>query len=472
MIDKTPLSGIRNNAVFILLLVAACLILYFPSLSYFFAQDDFFFLNRAENISTHHLFSILQPVGPFYRPVSTVSYFWVMLRLFGLHPLPFHIASIVLFCANTLLVGSVGSTLFRNRTAGFITALFYLTRSVHFETVSWVSGIQELLMTFFLLVSLILYFRFAEGRKWFLLPSLISFALALLSKETAFVFPFLVLLFELLHIGASADRKRLFSVALFFAAAIVAFLTRYLFLPKLAREGEYITAIGPFWISHFFTYATMSLNALFLAILKLPRFRGYLMNGAFTGPVLALLVLCLFYALFKKREEGSRTEEETGILRRNLLFGLGIFGIGILPALQFQNHIEPYYASFASLGVSIALAAGTLSVSNRKVRAALPAAAFVIALATNVQLRSGKVSHVGRYSPVAKQAICRLSQVLKDQPQGRTLYISGADEYLWRALAKGDGIKVFFPEIDRVVFDTLSPDYQLDGSEIVFVYKK
>jgi hypothetical protein len=57
----------------------------------------------------------------------------------------------------------VGGAVFRNREAAFATAFICLNRGAHFETVSWVSGIQDLSMIFFVLVSLSLYLKSIQG---------------------------------------------------------------------------------------------------------------------------------------------------------------------------------------------------------------------------------------------------------------------------------------------------------------------
>ncbi len=152
-----------GNFVPAALLVSCCLILYLPSIMYFFSQDDFFFLHRAATIGLDDPVAALRPAGPFLRPLSTTLYFAGMLKLFGLRPEAYHAVSLAIFCATTLLVFRLGNIIFRDRAAGFATALFYLGRGVHFETVSWASGIQDLLMIFFILASLDLYLA-AERR--------------------------------------------------------------------------------------------------------------------------------------------------------------------------------------------------------------------------------------------------------------------------------------------------------------------
>jgi hypothetical protein len=510
-------------------------------MSYFFAQDDFYFLSRASQNRVEGFSAMLKPFGPFYRPLSTSLYFAAMLKLFGLSPLPYHMINLILFCANVLAVYCVGAIIFRDRAKGFVTALFYLTRGIHFETVSWVSGIQDSLMTLFTALSMIAYFACSQraGRHLFL--SMVFFLLALLSKETALVFPLILVAYEVIlssrshqwqdcvqeghdyrknspaecvpQLSEGARRAvplrtifrrnricRTDSSAMilpFFFLAGVFLVFRILFVESMPHEGEYATGIGLFWISNLVKYLLACINVWFLSLTFFPRFQGYAFQ--FLAVCLALL---LFVWLLKNRERrehsgdriqsgvGSRESEvsrgrckgvttsllseagKTGI-RDNLrpvVFGLVVSIVGAMPALPFTSRFEPYYMSLSCVGVSIVFSAAFASLSNRRVRAGVLITVCVVALMLNMQIRARQLSHVGKFSSVAERAINELKPALASAPKGTTLYISGSDGNLYLALAWGDGIKVFFPQIEAVIFDNVSPEYQLKGTETVFRY--
>ncbi|MBI5116218.1 hypothetical protein HZA56_07060 [Candidatus Poribacteria bacterium] len=481
------------------LLLLLCLLLYLPSLSYFFAQDDFYFLSRASQNRVEGFAAMLKPFGPFYRPLSTSMYFTAMLKLFGLWPLPYHIFNLILFCANALAVYYLGAMIFRDRAKGFVTALFYLTRGVHFETVSWVSGIQDSLMTLFTVLSMVAYLACSQKTGLRFLLSMGFFLLALLSKETALVFPLILVAYEVILNRDKANIRRyaMLLPLIFLAGAFLVF--RILFVESMPAEGEYATGIGLFWISNLVKYLLACVNVWYLSITFFPKVQGYAFQ--FLAGCLALL---LFVWLLKDRERrkgfrisdfglgirrfarlsGNRRKHEgvaTNLLSeagntrirgylRLMGFGLVVSIIGAMPALPFTSRFEPYYMSLSCVGMSIVFSAAFASLSNRRARAGVLITVCVVALMLNMQIRARRLSHVGRFSSVAQRAINELKPVLASAPGGTTLYISGSDGNLYLALAWGDGIKVFFPQIEAVIFDNVSPEYQLKGTETVFRY--
>jgi len=465
----------KRTSVLILLalLILLCLLLYAPSLSYFFAQDDFFFLSRASESEFGDPASLFKPFGPFYRPLSTSIYFTGMLRLFGLRPVPYHALSLGLFCVNVLLVFCIGDALFGGREKGFITALFYLTRGMHFEAVSWVSGIQDLLMTFFVLTSMISYLKYSEEKRRLLPFSLIMFVLALLSKETAVIFPFVLLSYEFIVNKERVGWKRLVGISLFFLVAAIYLTGHFLFIESMPKEGRYATGLGLFWVSNLVNYFMACINILFLPFVMLPRFHRHSLQFFFVVLAVCLVAFLLISRRHKRNEETIRTVNEqsktAGYIR---LMGLGtiFFVLGALPALPFKDRFEPYYMSLASVGISIALAAALSLLTDKRLKTVILAGTCIISLAINMQFRTKRLSHVGKFSPIARDAIHELRPLLADAPPGSTLYISGSDGYLWLALAWGSGIKVFFPQVESVIFDNISRDYRPDGSEIVFDY--
>lgn len=456
-----------------IMLVSPCLIFYLPSFGYFFAQDDFYFLSHVFEHRLDSPVSMLRPIGPFYRPLTTTIYFALMSGLFGLRAVPYHVFSLAVFCGNVFLVYHIGKALFRSNRGGFAMALFYLTRVVHFETVSWISGVQDLVMTFFVLMSLILYLRWSQGRGRCWYCSLGVFVLALLSKETAVVFPFFLLAYEVIVNRARPGRGRWAVLSSFFLVDALFVLFRSSIVQPIPKAGEYATGVGLFWVSNMVDYFMACINILFLPFIVLPGHRHY-----FPQVLLLVFGVILFLLFFVKRDRrgvdvtsaASDWEMDIRNRMRYAIFGLTIFLFGSMPAWQFKNRFEPYYMSLACVGICIVLTAALSLFSSRRLRTALLMGACVLALIMSIRIRAERLSHVAKFSPVAKRAINELRPLVSASPSGTTLFVAGADEYLWHAFRGETGIKVFFSNIESVVFDGKSPDYQLDGSEIVYRY--
>jgi len=133
--------------------------------------------------------------GTFYRPVTLL---WLRLNyaFFGLDPAGWHFAMVLCHVLMTYLVFLLVEKLSGNRTTAVIAATLFGLHPVHVENVAWLSSVNDLLMSVFLVGSFVAYLNYRDGRKHFWMgTSLILFSLALLSKETAAVFPFLVFFF-------------------------------------------------------------------------------------------------------------------------------------------------------------------------------------------------------------------------------------------------------------------------------------
>ena len=118
-------------------------------------------------------------------------------ELFGLNPAPHHFINVLFHAANAALLFAL---LFRLTgilwPAAFIAALF-AWHPLHVESVAWIAERKDVLSTFFALLSLLSYAKFARENCrcsfWF---ALIFFALGLLAKPMLVTLPFIMLLLD------------------------------------------------------------------------------------------------------------------------------------------------------------------------------------------------------------------------------------------------------------------------------------
>ena len=112
----------------------------------------------------------------------------------------------------TYLVFAVVKKLTNHRTTAIIAGLLFGLHPVHVENVAWLSSVGDLLMSALLVGSFLAYLKFRERgetergtikikTKMWIVVSLLLFTLALLSKETATVFPLLILAFAITQIS-------------------------------------------------------------------------------------------------------------------------------------------------------------------------------------------------------------------------------------------------------------------------------
>src|SRR5271168_2308624 len=133
-----------------------------------------------------------------YRPLINVS-FLLCYKLFGLSPYGFHLINIFLNCAVVMLIFVVTAELFSNEWLALIAAAAFALHPVHTEPVAWIDGVSDPAFSVFYLLAFWLYLRQSWDRAhltWVRAGMIVSFALALFSKETAMTFPVLVTVYE------------------------------------------------------------------------------------------------------------------------------------------------------------------------------------------------------------------------------------------------------------------------------------
>ena len=131
-----------------------------------------------------------------WNPLAWLSHM-LDCELFGLDARGHHLTNLLLHIANTLLLFFVLLRATRSSwRSGFVAALFAL-HPLHVESVAWVSERKDVLSTFFWMLTVGSYLRFAEIRpvRAYLLVYLF-FALGLMTKAMLVTLPFTLLLLD------------------------------------------------------------------------------------------------------------------------------------------------------------------------------------------------------------------------------------------------------------------------------------
>ena len=141
----------------------------------------------------------IEGAANYYRPLMMFG-FLVDFHLFGASPYGYHLVNVLLHCAVVWLVYEVSTGLFSDRWIGFASGFLFALHPIHTESVDWVSAITDVQLTFFYILAFWLFLRLAgedENRKARMHTGLLlSFILALLSKEQAMTLPVLATIYE------------------------------------------------------------------------------------------------------------------------------------------------------------------------------------------------------------------------------------------------------------------------------------
>ena len=173
-------------------------------------------------------------------------------RLWAGAPAGYHALSVGVHTLNALLVYRLGRRLIPTAYGALAAALLFALHPMRVESVTWLAAGSDLFCTAFSLSSLLLLEHYLSssskaGRPAFLLGALLSFLLALLSKEAAFALPgFVVLRLALLN-GTHPARRSL-GIGGAYALVFVGYgVSRFLTLGEI---GGYAMPLS-FWNTFF-----------------------------------------------------------------------------------------------------------------------------------------------------------------------------------------------------------------------------
>lgn len=137
--------------------------------------------------------------SPTYRPLLIVS-FIIDYQLWGPQPFGFHYTNVLLHIMNALLVYLLVFILFKHTYLALFSSLIFATHPIQTEAVAWISGRNDVIVTFFSLLTLIFYIRWRNlkgAKKVFtFVASLLAFGCVLLTKESGVVLLLLIILVD------------------------------------------------------------------------------------------------------------------------------------------------------------------------------------------------------------------------------------------------------------------------------------
>ncbi|MFH2144882.1 MAG: tetratricopeptide repeat protein [Candidatus Omnitrophota bacterium] len=318
----------------VLLIVLAALLVYGRSLSNEFIWDDHSIISKNDFIKSWGNFSrvfnesYLTKISNFenldvfdigsgetsYRPVLTITYF-LDYHFWRLNPFGFHLTSLLLHVANCILLYFFVCLLSQNKKLSLFTALLFCVHPVNSEAVGVVSFREDVLVSLFCLGAFILYIRakrFLGAKKLALnVFSVACFFLALFSKETALVFPLLILGY--IYFFSKEEFKANFCLKFPWSGYIVAVLFYiivrfFLFVNTSYLQGTYPT---PIFLTNVLTMLRVCAVYIAWAFIPLnlhPRLSNdtelicssFLETGCIFSAVLLILLVILAARLSKK----------------------------------------------------------------------------------------------------------------------------------------------------------------------------
>ncbi len=132
-----------------------------------------------------------------YRPIQILTYLFDH-SVWKLNPLGYHLTNIILHILVALCVYWLVITLFGDNLVALLTGILFAIHPIHTGAVAYISGRADPLAALFTLLSLICYIKLHVRKNGLIYISmLLSYILALFSRESSIMLPFLILLYHL-----------------------------------------------------------------------------------------------------------------------------------------------------------------------------------------------------------------------------------------------------------------------------------
>ncbi len=394
-----------------------CLILYWPGLFAWFQQDDFAWLNLAQDLREGRslwsaMFRPLQGQGSL-RPLSERAYYLGLPALFGLNALPFRLLAFLAQFGSLLLVIALVRRLSGSLAAGVLAAILWTANSKLFVVMAWSAEFMLILCGTLLLLALNLFIKHIDtGRRGYLAGCWAVFLIGFGVLETNTVFPLLAAGYAL-----AFARRQLWKTVPMFAVSGLYTLIHMWVAPK-ASTGPYALIIDarlPVTLWKYWQWAFIPEGlSTFTAF---PERAGPWLAWLFTAALLG-------YALWHARQG-----------RWVPVCYLGWFVVTVLPVLPVPQHLTDYYLTLPVLGIAMAGADALWKAWRREWKWRVPAAALAaLFLYTQLPAARGGVEWWRDRSHRGREWLNALKAVHARHP-GKVILIDGiSDDLFWNAM--------------------------------------
>lgn len=207
-----------------------------------------FFVSNLSNFLEVFKHDINYPsnVAPYYRPIFILSF--MLNSQAGSTPLAYHIGNILLHILAAYFVFLFFLELGRKKEISLLASLLFAVHPAIAPVVAWVPGRIEAILAIFVLLSFILFIRFLKIGGWkYLAGFFLSFAVALLTKETAISLIPVLLLFYMIYREDKLTTSGInYREMLMWLLGSVAIITAWFFLRRSILVGTQVADLSFF----------------------------------------------------------------------------------------------------------------------------------------------------------------------------------------------------------------------------------
>lgn len=167
--------------------------------------------------------------GGFYRPFYMLS-FMLDYHLWGLNTMGYHLSSVILHILNALLLYVLIIRMGLRKSTAWLAALLFALFPANSGAVAPIAMRDGLILVFLSMSCILLFLKGMRGSRFYLLGSGITFALAMLTKESALVLPFIIAVYVFIFLKKEDRKKALFPLLMLTGSAFLYSGLRVFFL--------------------------------------------------------------------------------------------------------------------------------------------------------------------------------------------------------------------------------------------------
>jgi len=291
----------------------------------------------------------------YYRPfqifIYTLDYFFCKLN-----PAGYHLTNVLLHISAAVVVYCLILLIFNDVRLSFLASILFVTHPIQTEAVSYISGMGDPLSALFMLLCFIFYIKQLQRKNLgAYLLMLLSYALALLSKENAIILPALLLLYHY----SFKEKIKIKQFASVLAPAVIYILLRVTVLRSSLPAELHFTDLFR-RIPGFFAAITDYTRLLLAPFSLHMEYGNGLFNLAHPKAIAGILIVSLLpaYAFRKKKAD------------KLFFFCISWFFIALLPVTNIYPplpfYMTEHYLYLPSIGFFIILARGLISLYSVK----------------------------------------------------------------------------------------------------------
>jgi hypothetical protein len=338
------------------------LVIYGPTVNWFFANEDFMELNHDKNINGNNFLNQFVPKDPqTYYPLTQLIWH-LNLKLFGLNPVYFHIQEIVLFVIFIILMHALLKYIFKNDLIIYGTLILTLLNASYFIHVAWIASSNLWILN--PIPSLLCFFKFRETKKskYFAL-SLLFLIIGIFIHPWIVIVPPILFLYDLL-IKRSLNfnwKTEFAKYHLAFWIIISFYITAKLIITPI-NVDPYKINFGFNILTNYAIYLLYSFNVPFAEYLN-----GFSLFLLTKFPVLSIIISSIFIFInyhIVKFIIGIDDIEN----RKQFIFFYLWFPINIAPLLLIKTggHLAEYHLARSVVGLNALLILTFLINKKRK----------------------------------------------------------------------------------------------------------